>query len=88
MLAIKDSQSESIQRPHWIVPVTERHYMVVRNMCIRQETSPGVYSSHESRRTIFFYITSVGANYWMSLTRFFKGVNKFNEACRKGTKPL
>ena len=87
MLAIEGHQSEHLQRPHWIVPITERHYIVVRNVYIRQETSPGMYGSHEAWRTIFFYITSRGANYWVSLSRFFTGVNKYKEACRKGRKP-
>ena len=45
MLAIEGSQSEHLQRPHFIVPITERHYIVIRNIYIRQETSPGVYVS-------------------------------------------
>ena len=57
-------RTETNERPYWIVPVTDRHYMVVRSVNRRQETSPGVYGSHKLWRT---YITSVGANYWMSL---------------------
>ena len=62
--------------------------MVVRNVYMRQEISPGMYGSHEAWRTNFFYITAIGANYWVSLPRFFKGVNKYKKACRKGRKPL
>ena len=88
MLAIEGSRSEHLQRPHWIIPITERHYIVIRQVYIRQETSPGIYGSHESWRTSLFYITSIGANYWLSLHRFFTGVNRFKEACRIGKKPL
>ena len=70
MLAIEGSQYEHLQRPHWIVPITERHYIVVRNVYIRQETSPGMYGSHEAWRTSFFYITSRGVNYWVSYLGF------------------
>ena len=87
MLAIEGSWSEHLQRPHWIIPITERHYIVIRHVYIRRETSPGLYGSHEAWRTSFFYITSRGANYWLSLPRFFTGVNRFKEVCRIGKKP-
>ena len=79
--------NEECVRPHYIIPVTERHYMVVRAVSIRQETAPGVYGPHESWKTSFFYISSVGANFWISLPRFAQGVQKYRESCRKGKKP-
>ena len=75
------------QRPHWVIPVTEWHYMVVRAVNIRQETAPGVYGSHKSWRTSFFYISSIGANYWISLPRFAQGVKKYRESCKRRRKP-
>ena len=78
---------EGSMRPHYIIPVTERHYMVVRAVDIRQETAPGVYGPPETWRTSFFYISLVGANFWVSLPRFFQGVKKYREACKKGKKP-
>ena len=79
--------SEGNERPHWVIPVTERHYMVVRAVSIRQETAPGVYGSHKPWRTSLFYISSVGANYWISLPTFSQGVKKYRESCEKGKKP-
>ena len=79
--------TESFKRPHYIIPVTERHYIVVRVVDIRQETAPGVYGPHETWRTSFFYISLVGANFWVSLPRFAQGVKKYRESCKKGKKP-
>ena len=63
--------------PYFTIPVTDRHYMVVRAVKVTEENSPGIYRSTEFWTTSFFYISDLGANYWIgylgSLVRYLSG---------------
>ena len=70
--------------PYFTIPVTDRHYMVVRAVKVTEESSPGIYRSTEFWTTSFFYISNLGANYWIGLPRFTSEVSKWRQNYRKG----
>ena len=44
----------------------------------------GIYHSPEDWHTSFFYINSVGVNYWITLARFFNTLKKWNRDKKTG----
>ena len=70
--------------PHFVLLVTDRHYMVVRAIKDTEESLPGIYRSTESWTTSFFYISDLGANYWIGLPRFTSEVSQWRQNFRRG----
>ena len=65
---------------YYVVPITPRLYTVVRRVPKNTVAELGVYRSLEDWHTSFFYINSVGVNYWITLARF---VNKLENRDKK-----
>ena len=61
-----------------MVPITPRLCTVVRKVPRNTVAELGIYRSLEDWHTSFFYINSVGVNYWITLARFVNKLKKWN----------
>ena len=64
---------------YYVVPITPRLYTVVQKVLRNTVAELGIYQSLEEWHTIFFYINSVGVNYWITLARFVNKLKKWNQ---------
>ena len=63
---------------YYVVPITPSLYTVVRKVPRDTMAELGIYQSLEDWHTSFFYINSVGVNYWITLARFVNKLKKWN----------
>ena len=69
---------------YYVVPITPRLYTVVRKILRNTVAELGIYRSLEDWHTSFFYINSVGVNYWITLARFVNKLKKWNRDKKTG----
>ena len=69
---------------YYMVPITPRLYTVVRRVPRNTVAELGIYQSLEDWHTSFFYINSVGVNYWITLARFVNKLKKWNRDKKTG----
>ena len=67
-----------------MVPITPRLYTVVQKVPRNTMAELGIYRSLEDWHTSFFYINSVGVNYWITLARFVNKLKKWNRDKKTG----
>ena len=72
------------QLEHYVVPITPRLYTVVCRVPRNTVAELGIYRSTEDWHTSFFYINSVGVNYWITLARFMNKLKKWNRDKKTG----
>ena len=68
----------------YMVPITPRLYTVVRKVPRNTVAELEIYRSLEEWDTSFFYINSVGVNYWITLARFVNKLKKWNQDRKTG----
>ena len=69
---------------YYVVPITPRLYTEVRKVPRNTVADLGIYCSPEDWHTSFFYINSVGVNYWISLARFLNKLKRWNRDKKSG----
>ena len=67
-----------------MVPITPRLYTVVHKVPRSTVAELGIYRLLEDWHTSFFYINSVGVNYWITLARFVNKLKKWNRNKKTG----
>ena len=68
---------------YYVVPITPRLYTVVQGVPRNTMAELGIYRSLEDWHTSFFYINSVGVNYWITLARFVNKLSKWQIGRRR-----
>jgi len=74
-----------VLRPHFVIPITERHYIVIRQVSRPREVQPGIYGTTDCWLSSYFYISDLGVNCWVSLPRFVYGVRRWRKEKELGT---
>ena len=69
---------------YYMVPITPRLYTVVQQVPRNTVADLGIYRSSEDWHTSFFYINSVGVNYWITLARFLNKLKRWNRDKKTG----
>ena len=69
---------------YYVVPITLRLYTVVGKVPRNTLAELGIYRLLEDLHTSFFYINSVGVNYWITLARFVNKLKKWNRDKKTG----
>ena len=69
---------------YYVVPITPRLYTVVQKVPRNTVAELAIYRSLEDWHTSFFYINSVGVNYWITLARFVNKLKKWNRDKKTG----
>ena len=69
---------------YYVVPITPRLYTVVHKVTRNTIAELGSYRSLEDWHTSYFYINSVGVNYWITLARFVNKLRKWNRDKKTG----
>ena len=69
---------------YYVVPITPRLYTVVHKVPRNTVAELRIYWSLEHWHTSFFYINSVGVNYWITLAKFVNKLRKWNRDRKTG----
>ena len=69
---------------YYVITITPRLYMVVRRVSSNTVAELRIYRSLEDWHTSFFYINSIGVNYWITLARFMNKLKEWNRDKKTG----
>ena len=69
---------------YYMVPITPRLFTIVQKVPRNTVAELEIYRSLEEWHTSFFYINSVGLNFWITLARFVNKLKKWNQDRKTG----